>query len=359
MPAITFSSPVCPRYTPVSDTFILQYMPSANGAYVKVYLYFLHHSLRPAVSLSTKEAALSLRMIESDVLEALHYWEEKKLLKILYQEDTMELLFLDTDPSPEPPGGGVHEPCPPVTSPSAKVIRVEQKPTYSPDELNIYSRDPQIQHLFSCAAQYLGQVLSQPNLSTLYSFYDYYRLPSDVIEFLIQYCVQNGHRDLRYMERVAQDWSDQGIQTLEQAQMYIKRLDVYRPIMKSLGLNRYPSDEDCGTIDRWLSQYRMPMELLLEACRRTRKRTNAPNFRYVEGILSDWHSKNVHTLQELAAADTAYEQQNAQPRERPSRTGSKSKNNTFLNYTQRDDIDYDELERELAQHPCRPAAERQ
>ena len=60
MPAITFSSPVCPRYTPVSDTFILQYMPSANGAYVKVYLYFLHHSLRPAVSLSTKEAAQSL-----------------------------------------------------------------------------------------------------------------------------------------------------------------------------------------------------------------------------------------------------------------------------------------------------------
>ena len=160
------------------------------------------------------------------------------------------------------------------------------------------------------------------------------------------------------MERVAQDWSDQSIQTLEQAQMYVKRLDVYRPVLKTLGLNRYPSDEDCSTIDRWLAQYQMPMELLLEACRRTRKRTNAPNFRYVEGILADWHVKNVHSATELAASDTAYEKSAAAAKERPSRTGAKPKN-AFMNYTQRDDIDYDELEKELAQHPCRPAAEHQ
>ncbi|MBQ7915809.1 MAG: DnaD domain protein [Firmicutes bacterium] len=350
MPVISFSPSVRSSYTPVSDTFLLQYMPAANGAYVKVYLYFLHYSMHPGASITSRSAADTLFMIESDVLEALRYWQEKGLLRLVHRGDSVELLFLDgTTP---PPSGGEPKPTPevrPSASPAAKVIRVEQKPTYSPDELSIYSREPQIQHLFSIASQYLGQVLSQPNLSTLYSFYDYYRLPLDVIEYLIQYCVRNGHRDLRYMERVVQDWADQGIQNVAQAQMYIKRLDVYRPIMKTLGLGRYPTDDDCSTFDRWISQYQMSMEMILEACRRTMDRIKTPSFPYVEGILSDWHAKGVHTLTALQGADTAYEQQQAAlSKEGPSRTKAPRTKNAFLNYTQRSDVDYDELEQELA-----------
>ena len=350
MPTVTFSS-ASSHYTLVSNDFLLHHMPQANGAYVKVYLFFLCHSQQPESSLSTAEAAKSLHMIESDVLEALYYWEKEGLLQIREIDGRMELHFLSGS-IPPTPDDGIKEPVSSPQNAAAKVIRVEQKPTYSPDELSIYGRDPQIQHLFSSAAASLGQILSQPNLSTLYSFYDYYRLPLDVIEFLIHYCVRNGHRDLRYMERVAQDWADHDIHSAQQAQDYVQRLDVYRPLLKTMGIHRYPTDEDCRTLDRLQQQYQMPTEMMMEACRRTQKRAKTPSFRYLEGILADWHKQGVHTMAALGQADTLYEQKAASAREHPSqRSVNPRSKNKFLNYTQRNDIDYDQLEKELAQFP--------
>ena len=122
--------------------------------------------------------------------------------------------------------------------------------------------------------------------------------------------------------------------------------DIYRPILKTLGVNRYPSDTDCATIDRWMNQYQMNLEMLLEACRRTRTRTNSPSFSYTEGILSDWHSKGVHTTTQLKALDEAYQQ--SIPQTAPSRSKTSRNKNAFLNYTQRNDVNYDALEQELS-----------
>ena len=63
MPAISFAPSPFSSYTPVSDTFLTQYMPSANGTYVKVYLYFLHCSLHSDAKLTTAAAASTLHMI--------------------------------------------------------------------------------------------------------------------------------------------------------------------------------------------------------------------------------------------------------------------------------------------------------
>ena len=54
----------------------------------------------------------------------------------------------------------------------------------------------------------------------------------------------------------------------------------------------------------------------------------------------------------LGQADTLYEQKAASDREHPSqRSVNPRSKNKFLNYTQRNDIDYDQLEKELAQFP--------
>ena len=104
MPAISFAPSPFSSYTPVSDTFLTQYMPSANGTYVKVYLYFLHCSLHSDATLTTTAAASTLHMIESDVLEALRYWENCGLLRIGGSRDNLELQFLNgTEPTPPDP----------------------------------------------------------------------------------------------------------------------------------------------------------------------------------------------------------------------------------------------------------------
>lgn len=57
-------------------------------------------------------------------------------------------------------------------------------------------------------------------------------------------------------------------------------------------------------------------------------------------------------MEALGQADTLYEQKAASDREYPSQRPSSTRSkNKFLNYTQRRDIDYDQLEKELAQFP--------
>ena len=138
MPTVTFSS-ASSHYTLVSNDFLLRHMPQANGAYVKVYLFFLCHSQQPESSLSTAEAAKSLHMIESDVLEALYYWEKEGLLQIREIDGSMELHFLSGSVPPTP-DDGMKEPVPSPQNTAAKVIRVEQKPTYSPRLLRPWDR---------------------------------------------------------------------------------------------------------------------------------------------------------------------------------------------------------------------------
>ena len=81
----------------------------------------------------------------------------------------------------------------------------------------------------------------------------------------------------------------------------------------------------------------------MEACRRTQKRAKTPSFRYLEGILADWHKQGGHTMEALGQADTLYEQKAASDREYPSQRPSSTRSkNKVLNYT---------LEKELAQFP--------
>ena len=56
------------RVTVITNEFIDEYMPTANGEYVKVYLYLLRHEERPV---EIAEIADALNHTEADVKRAL------------------------------------------------------------------------------------------------------------------------------------------------------------------------------------------------------------------------------------------------------------------------------------------------
>lgn len=346
MPDITFSSNFHPGFIALSDEFILQHMPVANGTYVKVFLYAYHHYCNGTSGFSTRSIAEALGLIESDVLESLNYWQSKRLLQIEQGDTGMRISFNAGGTAPQPPKCKTRrqDPAPKAEPAASKVVRVEHKPTYAPEELAIYQSNPQIQQLFNKAASSLGESLSFPNLSLLYSFYDYYRLPVDVIEYLIDYCISIGGRTLRYMERVAQDWSDQGIHSVTEAKEYVTRYTIYRPIMKALHMKgARPAAADLVFMDRWISEYQMPMELIIEACNRTFQRTGQASFNYADSILEDWYNRNIKTMEGVARADEAFSKSRI-----PSVQVSGNPKGSFHTYMTHDDWDFDAIER-LAQ----------
>lgn len=69
----------------------------------------------------------------------------------------------------------------------------------------------------------LGKMLSYPATEKLYSFYDWLRMPPEVILRLLEYCAEMGKKDMRYIEKVALSWHEMGIDNLGEAEKYIKK----------------------------------------------------------------------------------------------------------------------------------------
>ena len=93
-----------------------------------------------------------------------------------------------------------------------------------------------VKGLFISAQTHLGKLLSQNDMSMIFSFYDWLRLTPEVIEILLAYCVEGGHRNMNYIEKVAISWAEEGIDSPKKALDYMKlRRNGYREIMAAFG----------------------------------------------------------------------------------------------------------------------------
>lgn len=164
--------------TLVSNVFLDEYMPAANGEYVKIYLYLLR-------CLSSDQAELSLTLIadrfdhtEGDILRALKYWEKMKLVKLEYS-DADSLSGIRLLNSGEAAGkAAVPEPA----SPKADA------PASASQKIPPFSMEEQQQLLFICE-QYLGKTLSSTEVARICYFHDVLGFSADLIEYLVEYCV--------------------------------------------------------------------------------------------------------------------------------------------------------------------------
>ena len=82
--------------TILSNIFIDCFMPKANGEFVKVYIYLLRMLNRPEETFGLSQMADSLFCTEGDVLRALKYWENEKLVSLSYEETTLTGITLQT-----------------------------------------------------------------------------------------------------------------------------------------------------------------------------------------------------------------------------------------------------------------------
>ena len=96
----TISSERGPAYTLVPNSFLSTYMPSANGNFVKIYLYLLMLCQNPDALQDRSISGLADEMecTENDILRALRYWKKQGLLMWTGTEDEIrDICLLSTD----------------------------------------------------------------------------------------------------------------------------------------------------------------------------------------------------------------------------------------------------------------------
>lgn len=354
--------------TLVENEFIDNYMAAANGEYVKVYLLLLRHLNNPYVSLSISQMADYLENTEGDILRALKYWEKEGLMTLEY-DDSRNVISVEVG---KVPGPGTHNAPAMSAASSAQALNIvpEPKPETStaavvesaaqtessaapvstlPSRKKSSRNRKELKQILFVAEQYLGKTLSRTDVDMITYFYDSLEFSADLIEYLIEYCVENGHKSMHYIQKVALSWADEHITTVEQARnssaLYNK---TCYSILNAFGIKgRGPASSELEFIRKWAESYNFDLEIILEACSRTMLAIHQPSFEYTDKILENWHTQNVHTLADIRVLDSAFEQEKTTRKKSIRRTSSTSQNTSkFRNFEERS-YDMDELTKEL------------
>ncbi|MGL5244403.1 MAG: DnaD domain protein [Sarcina sp.] len=314
------------NFTPVNNIFIDKYMIKARGEFVKVYLLMLKYSISGEPGVNSSILATKLNLLESDIMNALNYWNDEGVVKLIPIDkmNNFNIEFLD--------------------------LSLEEEP-YSPTvDLLSALNENNTKDMLKDIEKLIGRTLSPMEMSSYLSWQTEYKFSSELILLLIEYCAAKGKKDARYIEKVALSWHDCGIKNIDEAQAYITKTEdkwvKIKKILNYLGIKNMDimkPQEDM--LEKWLYTYNFSIELIFKACDICFERLNRADFKYIDGILGKWYKDQIKTLKDVATKDIKKPIQTAR-----TNTNNKSqipqKTLNFTNYSQRE-YDYDSLEKQL------------
>lgn len=406
MTAINISSDIATSFTTVSDIFIDQYMPKANGEFVKVYLYLLRATGSGAGIATISEIADHFSNTEADIIRALNYWASEGILQVQTGADgqimginlcslsvsgmqaaqsNIQSAVADNAAQNNLQNSVVNNAAQNILQNSVvnnaaqnistvntrmhdSVVEKLKSQTpdkaassqkeYTLDEIKEFRKNPDISELFFIIETYLKHTLSSTDTNMVLYWLDELHFSTDLVEYLVEYCITKGHSSLRYMNKVALGWADAGIKTVDQAKDdAAAHSQIYYSVMKALGITgRNLVDSEVSLINKWVGEYRFDIELVKAACSKTISAIQKPSFEYTDSILANWRKKDVHTLKDVEVLDANFAKANkasatgssqstnaANGSSKPKSNNSSSKNK-FNNFNQRNN-DYDKLEK--------------
>ena len=393
MTAINISSDIATSFTTVSDIFIDQYMPKANGEFVKVYLYLLRATGSGAGIATISEIADHFSNTEADIVRALNYWASEGILQVqtgadgqiaginLYSlavsgmqaaQNNIQSAVADNAAQNILQSNVVNNAVQNISGADSQVQdSVVQKlksqaadkaapsqKEYTLDEIKEFRKNPDISELFFIIETYLKHTLSSTDTNMVLYWLDELHFSTDLVEYLVEYCITKGHSSLRYMNKVALGWADAGIKTVDQAKDdAAAHSQIYYSVMKALGITgRNLVDSEMSLINKWVGEYGFDIELVKAACSKTISAIQKPSFEYTDSILTNWRKKDVHTLKDVEVLDANFAKANkatgsgssqganvANGSSKPKSNNLNSKNK-FNNFNQRNN-DYDKLEK--------------
>jgi len=356
--------------TIVSNLFIDEYMKDANDAQLKIYIYLLR-VMNSGRTTGISEMADLFNHTEKDVMRALAYWEKHHLLSLEYDSAGNIIGIHMEEPSRQGDGpsslapvvsiiprtAGIPQPAagllPSQTEALAGTVSVQgeaaafantvpSKPSYSLDDIKTFKNRESTAQLIFIMEQYPQKPLSPADLNTVLFLSDKLHFSDDLIDYLIQYCVDRGKKDFRYIEKVAISWAENGVTTPKEAENFSHRYDkTTYAIMNALGKNNMPTPKEVEFINRWTEEYGFETDVIFEACERTVLATENHRFEYADKILTNWKNAEVHHKADIQKIDELYQKKkNAAAFAKP------AANNKFNQFKQ-NDYDFDAIERAI------------
>lgn len=254
--------------TGVENIFIHEYMVSAPGDYVKIYLVALMYT-NMGQDIENAAIAKMLSLPEEEVEKAWMYWEGLGVVR--KNDDTVEFSVLKEYLYGKKPVKDIE---PRKAKPSAIL---ENKP---------------LKGMYKSIERTIGRMLSGVETTEMINWMDDYGATPELIAYAYAYCMTKKKDNVRYVGAVVKGWTAIGLTNSTEIEKYLAENDqrhyAYKRIMQALGFSRNATEEEKRLINNWFDILGCDMEDILSACGKTSGIPN-PNINYVNKILANRH----------------------------------------------------------------------
>lgn len=265
--------------TSIPDVFFTEYLASASGDFIKVYLYLIFlakHNKEIKLTDLSKALGLEFKTIQS----ACTYWEnagaitKKPTGYIINPLQEIELQKLYK----------------PKLSLSPKDLEKNAKNEY---------RAKAIENINSL---YFQGMMSPSWYNDINLWFTKYGFNEQVMLALFDYCFNKSALHKNYIQTVADAWAKNNIKTFTDLDHYFQKQDklnaMKKNICKKLGFHRSLSQYEEAYVEKWTVEYGYGMDVIDIALKKTASKSN-PNFEYINKLLSDWNERNFKTPSEI------------------------------------------------------------
>ncbi len=271
--------------TPVENLFIEEFMPHANGDYVKVYLYGLHLCYHPIGDAGLPAMAAALSMEEKTVEDAFTYWERRGLVRKI-TDQPKAYAFINLKELMVSGNGGEDE-----VSESNRAF------------------NRSLQDLFGT------RLLHAPEYEKMYLLMEDFGFSADALLMLVKHCIETSGKGTSVtfaaIEKQGKLWAKKGAVTLQAAEDYVRTLsqdyEGAKNVLNFLGQKRSPTVPEEQMYAKWRSEWGFSHEAILYACGETTK-IKEPNLSYVDKVLENRRNRQQMTSMEMEAGERMREE---------------------------------------------------
>ena len=309
--------------TPIENIFITDYMPIADGTYVKIYLLGYKYAKDKQMNFNNETIAKNLKIPLSDVLNAWEYWENEGIIKRHVLEDeynynvefvNLKQLYIDN----------VYKHIAKISSKGDNYI--------DNDELIFSSRNAENRKMMEEIEEMFARPLKITEKKKIISWMNNYKMKPEIMVQAFSYSINNKKvKRFSYIESVVSSWHDEGVCDIDSMVEYLEkrndRFFIYSRISKALGFNnRILTEAEMKTIDKWIDEWNFSIEMILKCLDNSTKISN-PNLNYFDSILDKWYKKGYKSIEDL--------KDDKKPEEKPKIKEVSKVNNKFHNFDQK------------------------
>jgi DnaD/phage-associated family protein len=146
---------------------------------------------------------------------------------------------------------------------------------------------------------------------------------------ILAYCAERDKRTMRYVEKIALSFYDEGITTSDAVYDKIRNIEknalIVEQIKKLFGIgDRALSSTEKKLFENWTSEYAFDMEIIRRAYDITIDYVHQPDPKYTNGVLTKWYEAGVKTTDDIDKYEEQRKADYEAVKAKPARTRKKA-----------------------------------